>query len=193
MIRWMMRRHVYADPAHLSPELVDRRVRIAHSPNARFAAGAFVTGGLDRFRSREAFLDAPHHRGDLLDGVQFRVLLGGGLLDFLFLFLGGRAGGLGPEDAEYQPKDQKALAHGFCPRRVLCSELRGRSVPERDSGGAEENDRVRPQPIRPSPGGKVSPPGEKMRAQMYFAFGSKNTSALPLAMRYTFPSGAVAA
>jgi hypothetical protein len=53
----MMQRHVYADPAHITPGLLERRVRIAHSRNGRFAA-AFVTGGLDCFHSRESFLEA---------------------------------------------------------------------------------------------------------------------------------------
>ena len=57
MIRWMMRRHVYADPSHITPSLLERRIQTAHSPNARFASSAFVTGGLDGFRSRESFLD----------------------------------------------------------------------------------------------------------------------------------------
>lgn len=58
MIRWMMRRHVFADAEHITPELLDRGVHTAHSRNARFAAGAFVTGGLDAFDSRESFLEA---------------------------------------------------------------------------------------------------------------------------------------
>jgi pimeloyl-ACP methyl ester carboxylesterase len=57
-IRWMMRRHVYADEAHISDGLLDARVRTAHRRNARFAAAAFVTGGLDLFHSREGFLAA---------------------------------------------------------------------------------------------------------------------------------------
>jgi hypothetical protein len=57
-IRWMMRRHVYAEPAHLSEALLDARVRTAHQPNARYAAAAFVTGGLDMYLSRDDFLEA---------------------------------------------------------------------------------------------------------------------------------------
>jgi pimeloyl-ACP methyl ester carboxylesterase len=57
-IRWMMRRHVYAEPAHISEALLDDRVRTAHQPNARYAAAAFVTGGLDVFLSRDDFLEA---------------------------------------------------------------------------------------------------------------------------------------
>jgi len=57
-IRWMMRRHVYAEEAHITDALLDARVRTAHRRNARFAAAAFVTGGLDLFHSREAFLAA---------------------------------------------------------------------------------------------------------------------------------------
>jgi pimeloyl-ACP methyl ester carboxylesterase len=58
IIAWMMRRHVYADPAHIMDALLDARVRTAHRPNARFAAAAFVTGGLDAFLSRDDFLGA---------------------------------------------------------------------------------------------------------------------------------------
>jgi hypothetical protein len=57
-IRWMMRRHVYADEAHITDALLSDRVRAAHREHARFAAAAFVTGGLDLFRSREEFLAA---------------------------------------------------------------------------------------------------------------------------------------
>lgn len=57
-VSWMMRRHVYADTAHLTDALIDARVRIAHRPKARFAAAAFVTGGLDPFHSRDSFLEA---------------------------------------------------------------------------------------------------------------------------------------
>jgi hypothetical protein len=59
-IRWMMRRHVYAEDANITGTLLDERVRTAHMRNARFAAAAFVTGRLDIFRSREAFLAAAH-------------------------------------------------------------------------------------------------------------------------------------
>ncbi len=58
LIRWMMRRHVYGEPAHITDSRLDARVRTAHEPNARFAAAAFVTGGLDAFHSRNSFLEA---------------------------------------------------------------------------------------------------------------------------------------
>lgn len=57
-IRFMMRRHVFAEEAHLTDALLDARVRVAHRPNARFAAAAFVTGGLDMFASRSDYLNA---------------------------------------------------------------------------------------------------------------------------------------
>ena len=57
-IRWMMRRHVYAQPAHITDVVLEHRVQTAHRRNARFAAAAFVTGGLDSFHSRERFLEA---------------------------------------------------------------------------------------------------------------------------------------
>jgi pimeloyl-ACP methyl ester carboxylesterase len=57
-IHWMMRRHVYAEPSHITEALLDARVGTTHRANARFAAAAFVTGGLDAFRSRDDFLEA---------------------------------------------------------------------------------------------------------------------------------------
>jgi len=58
VVRWMMRRHVYADPEHITTDVLEHRLRIAHQRNARFAAAAFVTGGLDAFHSRERFVEA---------------------------------------------------------------------------------------------------------------------------------------
>jgi hypothetical protein len=57
-IHWMMRRHVYAEPSHVAHTVLEHRVQIAHRRNARFAAAAFVTGGLVSFHSRERFLEA---------------------------------------------------------------------------------------------------------------------------------------
>ncbi len=57
-IGWMMRRHVYADPARITDALLESRWRVAHRRNARFAAAAFVTGGLDAFASRDELLAA---------------------------------------------------------------------------------------------------------------------------------------
>lgn len=56
VIAMMYRRHVYADPARLTPELLARKARIARRPGGRFGSGAFVTGGLDIVRDRAAFV-----------------------------------------------------------------------------------------------------------------------------------------
>ncbi|MBD1864691.1 MULTISPECIES: alpha/beta fold hydrolase [Trichocoleus] len=52
----MYRRHVYADPANVTPDLVDRRWHSTQQPGARFAPAAFVTGALDPVRDRADFL-----------------------------------------------------------------------------------------------------------------------------------------
>ncbi len=46
-LRMMYGRHVYADPANITAELIDRKQRITQQPGARFGPVAFVTGGLD--------------------------------------------------------------------------------------------------------------------------------------------------
>ncbi|GJE12026.1 alpha/beta fold hydrolase [Methylobacterium longum] len=53
----MMRAHVYADPAGVTPALVRDKHAITRQRNGRFGTAAFVTGGLDPVGSREAFLD----------------------------------------------------------------------------------------------------------------------------------------
>ena len=52
----MYRRHVYADPANVTPEFVDRRWHTTQQPGARFAPAAFVTGALDPASDRTEFL-----------------------------------------------------------------------------------------------------------------------------------------
>lgn len=56
-VRMMMKEHVLADPARLTPELLAAKLAVTRRLNARFATAAFVTGGLDLVRGREAFLD----------------------------------------------------------------------------------------------------------------------------------------
>lgn len=58
VVRLMYRRHVFADPSFLSDELLAKRMRMTRQPGARFASACFVTGALDPFDSREAFLAA---------------------------------------------------------------------------------------------------------------------------------------
>jgi len=59
-IRAFLRREVYADPAHVTPEIVDHYYAVAHQPNARFVPAAFVGHALDCEIARDLpFLDLP--------------------------------------------------------------------------------------------------------------------------------------
>ena len=58
VVRMMYRRHVYADPAFLTDDLLADRMRMTRQPGARFASACFVTGALDPFDDRAAFLAA---------------------------------------------------------------------------------------------------------------------------------------
>lgn len=58
MIRMMVGGHVYADKSRLTPDWMRHRRRVTDAPGARHASFRFVTGELDCFKSREAFLDA---------------------------------------------------------------------------------------------------------------------------------------
>jgi pimeloyl-ACP methyl ester carboxylesterase len=58
VVRMMYRRHVFADPAFLSDGLLADRIRLTRKPGARFASACFVTGALDPFDDRGAFLAA---------------------------------------------------------------------------------------------------------------------------------------
>jgi pimeloyl-ACP methyl ester carboxylesterase len=58
VVRMMYRRHVFADPAFLTDDLLAARMRVARRPGARFASACFVTGALDPFDDRAAFLAA---------------------------------------------------------------------------------------------------------------------------------------
>jgi pimeloyl-ACP methyl ester carboxylesterase len=53
----MYRRHVYANPDNITPELIDTKRQISQRPGARFAPAAFVTGGLDPVADRASFQD----------------------------------------------------------------------------------------------------------------------------------------
>ncbi len=50
------RRHVYADPAHLTVPFLDAKARVARRRNGRIASAAFITGALDPVESSAAFL-----------------------------------------------------------------------------------------------------------------------------------------
>ena len=58
VVRMMYRRHVFADPAFLTDDLLAARMRVARRSGARFASACFVTGALDPFHDRAAFLAA---------------------------------------------------------------------------------------------------------------------------------------
>jgi pimeloyl-ACP methyl ester carboxylesterase len=58
VVRMMYRRHVFADPGFLSDDLLADRMRVTRRPGARFASACFVTGALDPFDDRAAFLAA---------------------------------------------------------------------------------------------------------------------------------------
>ena len=58
VVRMMYRRHVFADPGFLTDDLLADRMRVARRPGARFASACFVTGALDPFDDRAAFLAA---------------------------------------------------------------------------------------------------------------------------------------
>jgi pimeloyl-ACP methyl ester carboxylesterase len=58
VVRMMYRRHVFADAGFLSDDLLAERMRVARRPGARFASACFVTGALDPFDDRVAFLAA---------------------------------------------------------------------------------------------------------------------------------------
>jgi pimeloyl-ACP methyl ester carboxylesterase len=51
----MYRRHVYANPDSITPELIMSKRQISQQPGARFAPVAFVTGGLDPVVDRASF------------------------------------------------------------------------------------------------------------------------------------------
>ncbi len=56
-LRWMSARHVFGDPAYLTPALMQEKWRTTQRRGGRFAAAAFVTGGLDPVRRRSQFFD----------------------------------------------------------------------------------------------------------------------------------------
>jgi pimeloyl-ACP methyl ester carboxylesterase len=55
-LRFMMTRHVYANPANITPEVLRSKRTITQAKGARFASAAFVTGALDGVRSSEDWL-----------------------------------------------------------------------------------------------------------------------------------------
>jgi pimeloyl-ACP methyl ester carboxylesterase len=63
VVRMMVAGHVYGDYQALSITQQKDKHLVIGAPGARFASAAFVTGALDRVRSREAFLDLARRAG----------------------------------------------------------------------------------------------------------------------------------
>lgn len=63
VVRMMLRGHVLARPASLTPERLAAKLKVTRRGQARFASAAFVTGGLDLVQSREAFHDLVRRTG----------------------------------------------------------------------------------------------------------------------------------
>ncbi len=55
-LKWMMKRHVYADAANITAEKVRSKQQVTRGKGKRLAAGAFVTGALDPVKSSETWL-----------------------------------------------------------------------------------------------------------------------------------------
>lgn len=71
VVRRMVAGHVYSDPGFLSGARLAEKMQVTRGSGARFASVAFVTGGLDRYSSRTAFL------GDAARaGVPIRLVYG---------------------------------------------------------------------------------------------------------------------
>jgi pimeloyl-ACP methyl ester carboxylesterase len=56
-LKLMYRRHVYVDAAKLTPDFITEKRKITQKSGARYGAGAFVTGGLDPYWSRERAIE----------------------------------------------------------------------------------------------------------------------------------------
>lgn len=52
-LKWMYGRHVFADKRNITPELIRQKWKLTQVKRSRFASAAFVTGELDRAKSRE--------------------------------------------------------------------------------------------------------------------------------------------
>lgn len=57
LIGRMMRAHVFADSAHVTPDVIAAKHAVTRQRGGRFGTAAFVTGGLDPVGTREAFLN----------------------------------------------------------------------------------------------------------------------------------------
>jgi hypothetical protein len=57
VVRMMVAGHVYSEARAFPAAWWEQKQAVIAAPGARFASVAFVTGGLDRVKSREAFLN----------------------------------------------------------------------------------------------------------------------------------------
>ncbi len=59
-LSWFLRKQSYADPACVTPEVLDHYYAVTHLPGARFVPSAFVSGGLNLDVARDLpFLESP--------------------------------------------------------------------------------------------------------------------------------------
>jgi pimeloyl-ACP methyl ester carboxylesterase len=56
-LRFMYRRHVFADTAKLTPSFMEKKWQSTQKPGARFASAAFVTGNIDAVHNQSDFLE----------------------------------------------------------------------------------------------------------------------------------------
>ncbi|NJK65374.1 MAG: alpha/beta hydrolase [Microcoleus sp. CSU_2_2] len=56
-LRFMYRRHVWADAAKVTPDFIQNKWQVTQKPGARYGSAAFVTGGLDPAKTRSEFTD----------------------------------------------------------------------------------------------------------------------------------------
>jgi pimeloyl-ACP methyl ester carboxylesterase len=56
-LKLMYRRHVYVDATKLTPDFINHKRKITQKSGARYGAGAFVTGGLDPYLSRDGAIE----------------------------------------------------------------------------------------------------------------------------------------
>lgn len=53
----MIKRHVFANPDNLTPQISKQKHKLTQRKGARFASASFVTGGLDIIKTRAKFID----------------------------------------------------------------------------------------------------------------------------------------
>ncbi len=63
VVRMMIAGHVYSDALTLTAGQIRQQQQVIGASGARFGSAAFVTGGLDRFHSREEFVNSASRAG----------------------------------------------------------------------------------------------------------------------------------